>query len=92
MKMTKPYKKLIQDCPTRWNSTFYMVECLMELRWPISVSDDSVTRVSDKGLNLTSSQRLLLQDLKKVLEPLELATRVFSAEQLPSLSVVHPIL
>lgn len=94
MQMKEPYKKLIQDCPTRWNSTYYMAERLLELRWPISavLSDDSVTRRNDRNLDLTSSQWLLLQDIKKVLEPLELATRVFSAEQLPSLSVVHPIL
>ena len=30
--------------------------------------------------------------MKKVLEPLELATRVFSAEQLPTLSIVYPVL
>ena len=70
------------------------MERLLKLRWPISavLSDDSVTRVSDRALDLTSSQWLLLQDLKKVLESLELATRVFSAEELPSLSVVHLIL
>ena len=94
MKMTEPYEKLIQDCHTWWNSTFYMVGRLLELRWAISavLSDDSVTHVSDRGLDLTSSQWLLLQDPKKVLEPFELATRVFSDKQLPSLSVVHPLL
>jgi len=51
-------KKLIQDCPTRWNSSFYMFECIVEMRWPISavLSDESVTKRSNRSLDLRSEQ------------------------------------
>ena len=29
-------KKLINSCPTRWNSTYEMLERVLKLRWPIS--------------------------------------------------------
>ena len=51
-------KKLFQDFVTRWNSTFYMVECLVEVRWPISavLLEDRVTKRSDRYLDLKSDQ------------------------------------
>ena len=33
---TDPYLVLKQDCKTRWNSTFMMLDRLLYLRWPIS--------------------------------------------------------
>ena len=49
-------KKLIQDCATRWNSSFYMLEHLVEMRWPISavLSDEGATKRSDRSLDLKS--------------------------------------
>ena len=29
-------QRLQQDCPTRWNSTFYMAQCLLNNRWPVT--------------------------------------------------------
>lgn len=48
--------QLIQDVKTRWNSTYYMIERLVEQRWPITavLSDSTVTKSSDKFLNLKS--------------------------------------
>ena len=38
-------KKLINSCPTRWNSTYEMLECLLKLRWSITavLSDETIT-------------------------------------------------
>ena len=46
--MNMPVKKLIQDCPMRWNSSFYMLERILEIRWPISavLGDESITKKS----------------------------------------------
>lgn len=43
--MNTPQHKLIQDISTRWNSTYYMVERLLEQRWPVTatLSDPEVT-------------------------------------------------
>ena len=56
--MNMPVKLLIQDCPTRRNSSCYMLEWLLELRWPVSavLSGDSVTKKSDQALDLKSTQ------------------------------------
>ncbi len=44
--MGKDDHKLQNDCPTRWNSTFYMIESLLESRWPVTavLSDETVTK------------------------------------------------
>ena len=33
-RMGVPVKKLLQDCATWWNSTYYLVEKILETRWP----------------------------------------------------------
>ena len=34
--MELPEHKPIQDCDTRWNSTYYMLKRLVEMWWPVS--------------------------------------------------------
>ena len=43
--MNTPQNKLIQDVATRWNSTYYMVESVLQQRWPVTatLSDPSAT-------------------------------------------------
>ena len=69
-------KRLVQSCETRWNSSYYMLLRLCEMRWPISavLSDDRVTKRGDRHLDLTSEQWELAQELIKVLKPFEVAT------------------
>ena len=82
-------KKLIQDCPTQWNSVFYMIERLLEMRWPITavLSDEEVTQRSDRYLDLRSEQWELLGYLVKHLEPCEIATVFLSHETNVSVSL-----
>lgn len=87
-------KKLVQDCATRWNSTFYMLQRLLELRWPVTavLSDERVTKRSDRHLDLTSEHWALAEELVRILHPFEVATTFFSYEENTSLSCVLPIL
>ena len=85
---------LIQDISTRWNSTYYMMEHLIEQRWPITavLSDHTVTKASDRYLDLKSEQWELLTALKEVLHPLQVATTYFSAKYNVSVSALYPVL
>ena len=67
---------LIQDVSIHWNSTFYMVERIVEQRWSITavLSDNTVTKSSDKYLDLKSEQWEILSALKELLHPLQVAT------------------
>ena len=93
VQMNLPEKKLKQDISTRWNSTFYMIQRLLEARWPVVavLSDESVTKRSDRFLDLRSEKWDLLQELAKVLEPIEIATVFLSYESNVSISCIYPI-
>ena len=85
------FKKLIKDCTTRWNSSYFMLQRILQLRWPISavLSDNTITKRNDQYLDLKSDQWILASDL---IEPFDVATTFFSYEENPSLSCVLPIL
>ena len=55
--MSMPIKKLVQDCGASWNSTYYLLERIVETRWPISavLSDEKVTKWSDRYIDLNMS-------------------------------------
>ena len=87
-------KKLIQKCDTRWNSTFYMLERVHEMRWPITavLSDENVTKPSDKYLDLTSEQWTLAHEIIKVLKPFEVATTFLCEDQSTIISSTLPVI
>ena len=92
--MRSPSHRLMQDVTTRWNSTFFMIERLIEQRWPITavLSDSSVTKSSGRYLDLKSEQWDLLDALKVILHPVQVATTYLSAEYNVSVSVLMPVL
>ena len=51
-------KKLINDCSTRWNSSFHMMKRLILLSQPVSavLSDDSVIKRAERYLELKTNQ------------------------------------
>lgn len=86
-------KKLIQSSATRWNSTYYMLDRLVEQRWPVVavLSDESVTKRSDRHLDLSNEQWKLAEELIRILKPFEVATTVFCGEQHSTVSCTLPI-
>ena len=92
--MNVTQKKLIQNCTTRWNSTYYMLDRLLEMRWPISavLSDETVTKRSDRYLDLTNEHWSLAEELIKVLKPFEVATNLFCYDKQSTISCILPVL
>ena len=85
---------LIPDISTRWNSTYYMIDRLVEQRWPLTavLSDHTVTKSSDRYLDLRSEQWEFLATIKELLHPLQVATTYLSAEYNISVSALYPVL
>ena len=71
-------KKLQKHCSTYWNSTLYMIQSLLHNR--------CVTRRQYRYLELSSRHWLILEDIAKILEHLEVATVFLSAENNVSIS------
>ncbi|XP_069389205.1 E3 SUMO-protein ligase ZBED1-like [Paralichthys olivaceus] len=75
--------KLILDVSTRWNSTYYMVERLLEQRWPVTatLSDPEVTPRGKHYFDLKPEQWVLLEELVQGLGPFECATVFLSGQE-----------
>lgn len=69
-----PQHELVQDVSTRWNSTYYMLERLLQQKRAISVylTDCHIA-------NLTAAQWELLEHLLKLLQPFEEITKLISS-------------
>jgi hypothetical protein len=85
---------LIQDVSTRWNSTYFMFERLLEQRWGIYavLHDEKVSEAKYRCLNPTETQWALLGDMAKVLKPLQIATTALCESEIVSVSLVYPII
>lgn len=90
---SKIERKLIIDCPTRWNSTLPMITRLMELT-PVlaSVADDDrlpkSASATIKGNMYTYDEQHQLQELVKVLKPFETVTTILCSQKSPTMQHV----
>jgi len=91
--MGTPEHKLVQDVSTRWNSTFYMVNRLIEQRWPVTatLSDPSLTHKGKHYLDLKPDQWSLLEELSTALKPFECATVFMSGQEYITVSSLPPL-
>ena len=88
-----PEHQLIQDVPTRWNSTQLMLQRLFEQRRVINdlMLDTSFTKKNDASLLLSNQEWETVNDLSTTLEPLTAVTTYMSKEKSVSCSVVYPV-
>ena len=84
---------LVQDVSTRWNSTFFMFERLVEQHWAIYavLHDENVTSSDHCVLDLKPEQWDLIQQLTVVLKPLQVATTALSGELKVTVSLIYPV-
>ena len=87
VKLGCPEHCLIQDVDTRWNSTFYMIQRLIEQRRPISVANAEL----NVKFEMTQAQWKLAEKVMLILGPIEEATRECSKES-ASAALVIPVI
>ncbi|XP_068094507.1 zinc finger BED domain-containing protein 6-like [Hyperolius riggenbachi] len=86
-----PQHRLISDCPTRWNSTLYMLQRLWEQRMAVRIYL-SETASSNLSLDyITGDQWEQIGQVCQVLQPFEQATKLVSMENC-SISQVLPLI
>ena len=87
--LEKPKHKLIQEVDTRWNSTYDMVERVMEQQVPICA-----TLIEMKRMDLLpkDTECRLLEGVLKVLKPFKDVTVQVSAEKYVTTSAIQPLI
>lgn len=80
--------KLMQSCPTRWNSIFFMLERLLVLSEIIS---RALLRLENSPTMLTRPEVSVISEAVTLLRPFELTTKEFSYEMHVTASKIIPL-
>ncbi|XP_030221999.1 zinc finger BED domain-containing protein 1 [Gadus morhua] len=80
--------QLINDCATRWNSTYDMICRAADQQAPVAavIMEKKLSR-----LELSSVEWTLMEKVKDVLQPFKVATQALSTEAYPTASAVLPL-
>ena len=86
--------QLIQDVSTRWNSTYIMLERLIEQHWAIYgvLHDETISTTDHLRLDLKDEQWQLATDLLAILKALQIAMTALCEEQNISISLIYPVI
>ena len=78
-------KKLVRDCPTRWSSTFLMINRMLEVRNFLSHVLEEL-----EWDNLAVSEWKVLQSIRDLLQPFAMFTTLVQGEEFTTVSCVIP--
>ncbi|KAJ8266637.1 hypothetical protein GJAV_G00132880 [Gymnothorax javanicus] len=81
-------KRLINDCSTRWNSTYDMVWRAAEQQVPVAAV---IMERRLSHLELSTSEWALMEHKREVLKPFKVATEAYSTDRYPTASAVLPL-
>ena len=87
--------KVMQDVITRWNSSYHMMQRLLDLRTAIYavVHDDNITKPSERTmLDIRERYWDIMQEVSPVLRPLAEATQLLTKDTEPTSGFVYKIL
>ncbi|XP_028425734.1 zinc finger BED domain-containing protein 1-like [Perca flavescens] len=82
-------ESLVQDVPTRWNSTIEMVKRIQRNKSPLTTT---LAQQNSNIATLTTQELAKLQMLEELLEPCRYVSELLGGEQYVSCSVVLPAL
>ena len=82
--------KLIQDCVTRWGSTLFMIERILEQQTAICAV--LMENRSDRSLLPSTDDFTVLEELVNVLRPIQQATELLSGSKYATVSCMFPVL
>ena len=80
-------KKLVSNVPTRWSSTFLMIDRLLDVKGPLS---DTLEQL--EWDNLAHSEWKTVENIHKLLKPFAQYTALVSGEEYTTLLSIIPIL
>ncbi|CAF1207762.1 unnamed protein product [Rotaria sordida] len=93
----KSKKNISNDCPSRWNSTFNLIDAIIELKhviiklftdkWSLNLRKDQVSKLAK--IELTSENWDLLSALHFVLKPFFLATKMMSGKEYATIGLSY---
>lgn len=80
--------KLTQECPTRWNSCYYMLERYSELHAEVTTA---LCLLNKQNMCLSNDELDVIKSAIASLRPFEIATREMSGEKFTTASKVIPM-
>ncbi|KYN04655.1 Zinc finger BED domain-containing protein 4, partial [Cyphomyrmex costatus] len=80
--------KLIQDVPTRWNATFYMLNRFLELEQYVY---PAISKCNNPPDMLKRDEIQILKDLVSLMKPIENVITEISGQSYPTCSVIIPL-
>ena len=87
--------RVIQDVSTRWNSTYYMLKRLLDLRIHITavlVDQAKTPKAEHRALLLKDKRWCTAEKVARILDPAEKATALLSGQQYLTASCVLPVM